>query len=279
MTLLSLILVVLLERLTKPTEAFHYHFYYQKYVGFTQKFFDSSTKYMAELFILIWLAVPVLLTAIIQDSLGHGLTGLIFSVFVLFVCYGCPQHRQSYQHYIEAACRDDKQACFRYADQLGQKLEDDNQNNETLGEALVWVNFRHYFAVIFWFVVFGAAGAVFYVFARNLAKYSELEEDKYWLADAANRLLAILVWLPARLTGFAFLFVGHFSKALPVWLSELLTFNNARAYLIKVAKAAEPVDVPENDALTEPCLKLKLAKRALLFLLCVIAVLTLTGVI
>lgn len=280
MTLLSLILVVLLERLIKPTQGFHYQTYYQKYVELTRNFFKRDNKHSAEVFILVWLAVPVCLVAVIQMALGYGILGLAFSAFILFICYGCPQHRLWYQAYLEAAAREDSQACFHYAEQLGQNMNGDNpdQAGETLGEALIWVNFQHYFAVIFWFVLLGPAGAVLYVFSRKLAKNSQLDEDQHWLSQASLRLFEILVWVPARLTGFAFLFVGHFSKALPVWFAGLSNLTDgSRHYLAQVAKAAEPIDVPESDCLTEPCLMLKLAKRALLFLLSVIAILTLAG--
>lgn len=282
MILLSLVLVVLLERLIKPTESFHYRTYFSKYADATASYFNKKTVSQPELFVLIWVAIPAVIVAAVQHALGQGLLGLIFSVFVLFLCYGCPQHRRSYQQYIEAACRDDQQACFHYAEKLGQTFPDDENEKscESLGEALIWLNFRHYFAVIFWFVLLGAAGAVFYVFARNIAKYSQLDENKFWLAESANRLLEILVWVPARITGLAYLFVGHFSQAFPVWLSGALSIeSDSRRYLEKVAKAAETVDAPESDCLTEPCLMLKLAKRALLFLVCIIAVLTLAGVI
>ncbi|WAJ69472.1 beta-lactamase regulator AmpE [Catenovulum adriaticum] len=280
MTLLSIILVVLLERLIKPTQGFQYQTYYQKYAELTRNFLNGEHKHSAEIFIVLWLAVPVCLVAIIQAVLGYGVLGLVFSAFILFICYGCPQHRLWYQAYLEAAAREDKQACFHYAEQLGQKMDDANseQAGETLGEALIWVNFRHYFAVIFWFVILGPAGAILYVFARNLAKNSQIDENQNWLSQASLRLFEILVWVPARLTGFAFLFVGHFSKALPVWFAGLTQLKKgSRVYLAQVAKAAEPIDVPESDCLTEPCLMLKLAKRALLFLLSVIAVLTLAG--
>ncbi|WP_016955493.1 beta-lactamase regulator AmpE [Catenovulum agarivorans] len=279
MTLLSIFIVVLLERVVKVEEQFHYRHYFNWY---QQKFadnFKATDNMSAELFVVVWLALPVLLLSLLLSLLGDGLLALVINCFVLFLCYGCPQHRSCYRQYLEAACRSDQQACFEYSLQLGQQLTEESKS-ESLGQTLVWINFRHYFSVIFWFVVLGAPGALLYVFARNLAKLSAQQQELAWIKDASERLLAILVWLPVRISGFAILFVGHFSKALPVWLAGVGKLGlSARSYLANIAKAAEDVHSPEDDHLTEPCVMLKLAKRAFLFQLSVIAVLTLSGVI
>lgn len=279
MTLLSIFIVVLLERVVKVEEQFHYRKYFNWYQQKFAQNFTAKQKMSPELFVLVWLAVPVILVALLLSLLGDGLLALVVNVFVLFLCYGCPQHRSCYRQYLEAACRGDQQACFEYSLQLGQQLTEESKS-ESLGQTLVWINFRHYFSVIFWFVVLGAPGAVLYVFARNLAKLSAVREELAWIKQASERLLAILVWLPVRISGFAILFVGHFTKALPVWMAGAAKFNlSARGYLGDIAKAAEDVLSPEDDHLTEPCVMLKLAKRAFLFQLSVIAVLTLSGVI
>ncbi|MER2493206.1 beta-lactamase regulator AmpE [Catenovulum sediminis] len=278
MTLLSLIVVVLLERLVQVTETFHYRHYFNWYQDKVQSVLKKSESVSAEVFLLIWLAIPAVSVAVVQLLLGTGVLGLLFSIFILFLCYGCPQHRVCYKQYLEAACRGDQEACYLYGEKLGQKFN--KGSKETLGQTLVWINFRHYFAVIFWFVVLGAAGAVFYVFSRNLAKQSLQKDNLRWLARPSNRLLAILVWLPARITGFAFLFVGHFSRALPTWLNGLTRCDlDARTYITDIADKAEDVSCPEHDYLTEPCVLLKLAKRAFLFLLSIIAIFTITGIL
>ncbi|EWH11869.1 regulatory protein AmpE [Catenovulum agarivorans DS-2] len=279
MTLLSIIIVVVLERLVRVEEQFHYRHYFNWYKEKFSQNFTQSESMSAEVFILIWLAIPCLLVSVLLSLLGDGILSLVLNCFILFVCYGCPQHRRCYRQYLEAACRGDQQACYEYSLQLGQQVTEESKS-ETLGQTLVWINFRHYFSVIFWFVALGAPGALLYVFARNLAKVSATEENFAWLKEASERLLAILVWLPVRISGFAILFVGHFSKALPVWMSGVAQCKeSARGYLARIAKAAEDVYSPEDDHLTEPCVMLKLAKRAFLFQLSVIAVLTLSGVI
>ncbi len=74
--------------------------------------------------------------------------------------------------------------------------------------------------------------------------------------------------------------MGHFSKALPVWLSFLFeTKPSALKVLSDVGKIAEEVDCDDNDLTQEPCTLVKLAKRNLTFIVAVISILTLTGLI
>ena len=83
-----------------------------------------------------------------------------------------------------------------------------------------------------------------------------------------------------RLVAFGYMFVGHFSKAMPVWLENLFEFEKAPSkVLIAVAQMSEDYMVDADDCTAEPCLLVKLAKRTLLLFLALIAVLILTGIL
>ena len=74
--------------------------------------------------------------------------------------------------------------------------------------------------------------------------------------------------------------VGHFSKALPVWLENLGNFSKApHEVLISVAEKSEDIMLDNGDCTAEPCLLVRLAKRTSLLCLTVLALLILTGVI
>ena len=76
------------------------------------------------------------------------------------------------------------------------------------------------------------------------------------------------------------MFVGHFSKAMPVWLESLFeTDKPTYQVLISVAEKSEDVMVNSDDCTSQPCLLVRLAKRNVLLMLAIIAVLTLTGFI
>jgi AmpE protein len=76
------------------------------------------------------------------------------------------------------------------------------------------------------------------------------------------------------------MFVGHFSKALPVWLKSFFDGKKAiHQILIDVAQKSEDDMVDKDDCTSEPCLLVRLSKRNVLLLLATIATFTLFGVI
>ena len=97
---------------------------------------------------------------------------------------------------------------------------------------------------------------------------------------ALAKVLHIIDWVPIRITAFGFLLVGHFSRALPKWISLLFdTSKHAKLVLAEVATAAEDVICADDDITTEPTTLVQLAKRNVLFILSVVAVLTLSGLL
>lgn len=275
MIILSLIIVVVLERLIKPSSAWHFKSYFDYYYQHSKGWWNKFEQLSAELQLLLWLAVPCLIVVYLQSLFGDTFSGLLFSSFILFLCFGCPAQRAAYKAYLQAACRQDENACQAYAEAIGAG---EGRPCQSVSQNLIWVNFVHYFAVMFWFVVFGPAGAVLYVFCRQLHKQNQLDSENH-AQTAEGRLIYILDWLPARLSGLAFLFVGHFTRALPVWLSEVFSLTDTKEYLIRIATAAEEYQAPAGDYLSEPCRYVKLAKRAFLFMLSIAAMLSLMGVI
>ena len=74
------------------------------------------------------------------------------------------------------------------------------------------------FAVIFWFIVLGPFGALLYRLASVLPKLKTSHTDMDFFI-ATRQLLAILDWLPARLTAFSYAVAGSFEDALFGWRS------------------------------------------------------------
>jgi AmpE protein len=173
-----------------------------------------------------------------------------------------------------------------------------------------------------YFVVFGAAGAVFYrllttvIEEQNTRKTGSAIEDCHEETVDADQsstkegtsqvdieqtdeqhdsqntpdlhtgcqnhhdVLFWLDWLPVRITSFGYMFVGHFSKALPTWLESIFdSCKPTHQVLIDVAEKSEDIMVDNGDCTAEPCLLVRLAKRNVLLILAVISALTLAGLI
>lgn len=98
---------------------------------------------------------------------------------------------------------------------------------QALIEAILIEANERWFAVIFWFVVLGPLGAVFYRLSSllhhhvngprpdNLEIAASGVPDNF--AEAAQRLHAILGWVPARITALSYAVMGSFVDAIDGW--------------------------------------------------------------
>lgn len=270
MTLISLLLVLLVERVTTKSRYWQAEFYVAKYLTQIESgnWLNSSSKSWV---LLLIISVPVILAYILVQEFTGGLLELVFSTAILMVCVGCPHIRATYKCFLQAASRGDMQACDMYQAQLC-----DDEPNVTFGQNLVWQNYRHYTAVILWFAAFGAAGAILYVLVRELE--SKLSQQESPASVQIKRILNLIDWIPVRITSFGFLVIGHFSRAFPTWLGYLPDpATSAKTVLLDVSKKAEEIEPDDKNCTQEPCTLVRLAKRNVMFLLVVIAILTLSG--
>ncbi|WP_416306103.1 beta-lactamase regulator AmpE [Neptunicella sp. SCSIO 80796] len=273
MILVSLLLVLALERVTVKSPLWCFEYYFPRYMALLKGRvgFSGDVSVWKTLAVVI---VPALLLQLTISVLNNGLLELLVSAAVLMICIGCPKQRAAYKNYLQAANRGDTEACCLYAEQLGH----DPERGMSVGQTLVWVNYRFYSAVIIWFAIFGAPGALLYVLSRNMLRYAE--HHQLTVTSKLHDWVKVLDWVPVRITTFGFVFMGHFSKAFPVWMAYLVEPEpSALKILSDVGKAAEETPVDENDLAQEPCTLVRLAKRNLLFILVLISLLTLGGLI
>tara|TARA_R110000744_G_scaffold7595_3_gene26365 strand:- start:2665 stop:3543 length:879 start_codon:yes stop_codon:yes gene_type:complete len=291
MSLISLLIALVTERYLSSS-AWQFDTLYQRYLAVIKK-----TKVLADyknsaILSYAVIFVPVVGCYFLLAQIDNALLYLIASTLILIVCFGCMKTRESYKNYLVSAFKGELTTCELHHLQLQQ---DKNISNMGFGQTMVWLNYRYFIAVMLFFVLFGPAGALFY---RLLTKVNECTNKPEDATDeqgdsseqntqnsdetcqASQQLLFWVDWLPVRLVAFGYMFVGHFSKALPVWIENLFEFEKAPSkVLIAVAQMSEDFMVDADDCTAEPCLLVKLAKRTLLLFLAVISVLTLTGII
>ena len=188
MMLMSLLLVLSLERLITKTPNWHIEKYAVQYRAFlhdkgliklkeigeeSREEGNEERKPASSATLYFYLLIPaVLLGAIEYWLLGAFLTFIEQSI-VLFVCIGCPVLRAVYKNFLNAAERGDLQACSMYTDQLGHCGSHSDSDGtasaegKSFGQHLTWLNYQHYAAVMLWFIAFGAPGALFYSLSRS----------------------------------------------------------------------------------------------------------------
>ncbi|GEA10660.1 beta-lactamase regulator AmpE [Alteromonas sp. KUL49] len=287
MILMSLLLVLSIERLVAKTSRWHGEFYVRAYRDWLEQkgLLSESTK---ELALWFYMLAPALLVAAVEVwLLGSALT-FVLQTLVLFIAIGCPALRATYKCFLNAADRGDLQACSMYTDELGHCENQGDENSargqgRSFGQHLTWLNYQHYAAVMLWFVAFGAPGVIFYVVSRSTA--DSLCAAKHPLATSARHLMYALDFIPVRITALGLLFMGHFSRALPEWVKHVLSpETSAYDVLTSVSAKAEMLSEQELEAQTynasvEPKVLVKLAKRNVMFLLAATSILTLSGFI
>ena len=280
MILVSIIIALILERLGARSNYWQISYYANGYLNRSNKLLGDKGLLSSAPGFLIWLLLPVIAVALIYCLSDFVLWQLGINIAVLLVCFGCAKQRALYKSYLNALTRDDGTAASLYALQIGQKRTDDIDGGETFGQTLAWVNFRFYCAVIFWFVVLGAPGAVLYALVRTLADLVR-EDHKVIFAKRfklIHKLLFWLDWLPARITSFGYLVIGNFNKGTSCWLRYVLNFKSPNREVVTcTALAAEQVEKRYYGCAYEATCMIKLVKRNVLFYLVFIALLTLFG--
>ncbi|MDB2330896.1 beta-lactamase regulator AmpE [Alteromonas sp.] len=286
MILMSLLLVLSVERLVNKQPNWHIEKYaeqYREWIAGKGWLTNSSSAFTLYLSLLL----PALLLGAIEHWLLGTFLTFIEQSFILFVCIGCPALRATYKCFLNAAHRGDVQACSMYTDQLGHCTSEvphshnAQEEGRSFGQHLTWLNYQHYAAVMLFFIAFGAPGALFYSLSRSTTEV--LCNRQHPLRDAALNLMFALDYIPVRITAFGMLMMGHFSRALSEWLSHVFSLNvSAYILLTHVSSKAEMLtpeeqEAQQNNAAIEPQVLVKLAKRNVIFLLVITSALTVVG--
>jgi len=206
------------------------------------------------------------------------LVTFLVSIAALLLAINCEPARVSYKAYLKAANRGDDETCQEYQRALSQYAGLGEKTS--VNQSLIWINYRHYLAVMFYFVLFGSVGALLYATFRIAADAENNPESQDNSTSYWSRLLWFADWVPARLAGFGLLIVGHFSRALPVWIQLTSTpYSEPKSLLFEVAENAEDTPQHPDDKTEHAMCQLKLMRRQQIFWVAVIAVLTLSGAV
>ena len=148
----------------------------------------------------------------VADGWLFGLVGLGLNVLLLLYCMGRRDFEGLLNRYREQ-CRDgDFEAAFLLAQQeFPTDAEMGGPGNPErlhrwMKRSLVYMAFERWFAVIFYFVLFGSAGALAY---RLLQLAGEGDDDGPG-RDFQQRALHLVDWLPTRFLVFAFALTGDY---------------------------------------------------------------------
>ncbi|WP_437889022.1 beta-lactamase regulator AmpE [Phytobacter sp. V91] len=281
MTLFTMLLVLIAERLFKAGE--HWHLDHRLEVLFRR------IKHFSVARTLLMTACAMLVTFLILRALN----GLFFNVPLLVVwilfgllCIGAGKVRMHYHAYLKAASRNDSHAHNAMASELTliHGIPPGCSEREYLRElqnALLWINFRYYLAPLFWFIVGGVWGPV------TLVGYGFLRALQSWLAryqtpgerqqSGIDAILHLLDWIPVRLAGVIYALIGHGEKALPAWFASLGDRHTSQYQVLTRLAQFSLAREPHLDKVETPKAAVSMAKKTSFVLVVVVALLTIYG--
>ena len=197
--------------------------------------------------ILITLVLPAIFLAAVLamlDGWFFGLIGWLVTLFVVLYSLG----RDDYC----AACKEVVESLHNHDLALADSVIKPDDYPQ-VRERLAYCAYGSWFPVIFWFLILGAPGALFYrmisIFAQSVAPIvshksvsESSDESETWAQSLfhqdANPLLGWFDWLPVRLWALACALAGSFSSGFAIIRRSLLTIETTADFLDSVVVAS-----------------------------------------
>lgn len=219
MTLATLLIVLLIDRLLWQGDPLREHRWYDRY---TDRLLSLATGQWLtrKEHAALWLLLPPLLLIVLLQWLGGNTAGLVIGVGVLLFALGPRDLGRDTDAYLKARARDDDDQ----SQMLAAPLAGDDAPREEPARSLAVArgvlrqSVPRLFAPVLWFVLLGPLGAALYRLADLTARCSSQHpKAPAQLGKSAQRLLDLLDWLPARLTVAAFAAAGSFDAVSRAW--------------------------------------------------------------
>jgi AmpE protein len=210
-----------------------------------QRLLDRAANFRmpAELYLISGILLPAVLWAWILNLSGNwffGLFGLALNVLLLLYCLGRRDYEGLLNRYREYCREGNFEAAFLLARQEfpwredAVEAADAEHTHRWMKQCLVYMGFERWFAVVFYFVLLGAPGALAY---RLLHLSGELRDEPA-VKRVQARMLHIADWLPARLLVLAFALAGDYMGSREQVTSSIQNLKNSAAETISDAAHA-----------------------------------------
>jgi AmpE protein len=287
MALISLLLALLIERIIHLNARFQLDDVLQRYLYPLLPSFVTKGVVAT----LLVLAIPTVLLYSLLDALNglyYGLFTMLTWLLLLLMSFGGTDHRRDYRKYLKALSRNDLKAKGLYASCLDVNSAHfcPSLLTQAVGKQLVWINYRFYFAVIFYFVLLGPVGLMFYVAARSYHQYitqlhtQDTLQNQHLNHCGIHRIMRVIDWLPARITMLGYALVAEEQAALPKSLQSWRNFSTPEFELLgQVVYVASQTNVATDKCYDYTCYLVQLAKRNIILFMTVISLLTINGTI
>lgn len=207
----------------------------------------------------------------------HSFIWLILSVLVLFYCLGPRDiYRQVYA-YIDGQGKSTGGNTSDIEDQMldGASIAE----SHAVTKSIFWQANQSLFGVLFWFMLLGIFGALFYRCTVLLRQASSNASSPFANQHmTAQQIQNMLDWLPVRVFTLFFALVGQFNASFGYWLDNIISgLSNSRRFISEgglISLGAVKAEKGSHHA-EEYHASLSLIDRALIIFLAIVALFTL----
>lgn len=233
MSLLSLLAALLLEHWRPIKNRMWVYQHFGRYADFLEQHFNAGRTQHGAIAWSLAVLPPVLLAGGIQWAayFVSPFLAWLWAAAILYATMGFKYYSETVSGIADALKRgeqDEARKMFaKWRGQAADALEPGELARLTIEHALA-SSHRQMFAVIFWFVLLGPAGAVLYRLGSVLQfKWGEREDAEFGdFGRFAARFFELYDWLPVRLTALCFAIVGDFEDAVYCWRAQAQTWMN-----------------------------------------------------
>ena len=186
-------------------------------------------------------ALPLVGMIVVYALLAHilGILGFAFALTVVLFSLGPRDLDADVHRFLNAWELGDESKAHSYALQINAVMTEPVET-QSLGriavEGILVAAHERWFGVIFWFVILGPLGALWYRLACVLRDKAVLRGEEDAFKDAALTMHHILAWIPVRLTLMSYALAGSFADTLDALHNEDFNWKNWRAnnYLLLI---------------------------------------------
>jgi membrane protein required for beta-lactamase induction len=222
MALIAILLSLTLERLLGTMEGLRNFRWFDAWSDWVRRQLPREAPWQGVAGVVTLLLPPLLLVVLLFNLLDDLWMPLSFlaGLMVLLYCIGPKDLEAEVEAFIEARERDDEESALWHASALiGGPVPDNSRVlTRTLVENILTEANGRLIAVFFWFALLGPFGAMLYRLSA-LLRQAEAERGGE-LAEAVQRLMMVLDWVPARLCAIGYALSGNFVEAVHGWRDD-----------------------------------------------------------
>jgi cobalamin biosynthesis protein CobD/CbiB len=243
-SLVALVTALLIEQVHALAPSNPVYNTYRRYVRQIERTFNAG-KYQQGVIAWCLVVLPSVLGIALAWALLHRVgqpLALFLDIAVLYLTMGFRQFSHPYGEILERLRAGELDAARAIVNRWVGRRADEMSATELARIAIergLFGSYRHVFAVVAWFAVFGAAGAVFYRLAAMLGDHwgDRNVPDEAEFGRFSRVVFSWCDWIPARLTAVSFAVVGDFEDAVYCWRTQSASWPDSTQGVILASGA------------------------------------------